>query len=162
MRRTPTILVSVLAAAVLLAGCVPTTPPTLTGAPETVQPARERAEPQVLDEPVVVDTPTVTTTEPTVQVITTEPEDDLPPPDPPMLAQQRAACERDGGHMTPRAQGVFACVRPTRDAYHHCESNADCEGVCLARSGTCAPLQPLYGCQDVLVQPGRRETLCID
>ncbi|HPD91457.1 MAG: hypothetical protein H6900_09270 [Rhodobacter sp.] len=160
MRRTPTLLATVLAAAVLLSACVPTTAPTLTGAPETVQPQRATPEPRVVDEPVVPG-PAIAA-EPEVQVITTAPQDDLPPPDPPMLAQQRAACERDGGRMTPRAQGVFACVRPTRDAYHHCESNADCEGVCLARSGTCAPLQPLYGCQDVLTLPGRRETLCID
>ncbi|MCC0076493.1 MAG: hypothetical protein H6898_07885 [Rhodobacter sp.] len=86
----------------------------------------------------------------------------LPPPDPPMLAQQRAACQREGGQLMPRGGGFFACVRPTRDAGRHCTAARDCEGLCLARSSTCAPLHPLYGCQEVFTLPGRRETLCTD
>ena len=62
----------------------------------------------------------------------------------------------------PRATGVFACVHPTRDAGRRCDAASDCEGLCLARSGTCAPLAPLYGCQDVYTLPGRRETLCTE
>ena len=96
MRRTPTLLATVLAAAVLLSACVPTTAPTLTGAPETVQPQRATPEPRVVDEPVVPG-PAIAA-EPEVQVITTAPQDDLPPPDPPMLAQQRGReRERDLG-----------------------------------------------------------------
>lgn len=85
-----------------------------------------------------------------------------PPPDPPMLAQQRAACLRDGGSLTPRGGGLYACLHTTRDAGQRCDAASDCEGLCLARSGTCAPFTPLFGCQEVFTAPGRRETLCID
>lgn len=84
------------------------------------------------------------------------------PPEPPLLARQRAECQRAGGLLTPRGPGLYACVQPTRDAGQACDADADCEGLCLARSGTCAPLAPLYGCHEVFTAPGRRETLCTD
>lgn len=90
------------------------------------------------------------------------PEAVLPPPDPPMLAQQRAGCLRAGGVLVERAAGVRSCVTPTRDAGQRCIAASDCEGVCLARSGSCAPFQPLFGCQEVFTLPGRRETLCLE
>jgi hypothetical protein len=34
--------------------------------------------------------------------------------------------------------------------------------MCLARSGTCAPIMPLFGCNEVLDKQGRRVTLCIE
>ena len=83
-------------------------------------------------------------------------------PEPPALALQRAACLRQGGQLTLRAAGIHACVRPTQDAGTRCETSNACEGLCLARSGTCAPLTPLYGCHDVLTGPGRRETICTE
>lgn len=85
-----------------------------------------------------------------------------PPPEPPALANQRQQCQRDGGQLAPRLPGVYACVRPTRDAGRRSDAAADCEGLCLARSGTCAPLAPLFGCHEVFTSPGRRETLCTD
>jgi hypothetical protein len=86
----------------------------------------------------------------------------VPTPEPPLLARQRAACAETGGHLMPRGSGFFACVQPTGDAGRSCDASADCEGLCLARSGTCAPLHPLFGCHDVFTLPGRRETLCTD
>lgn len=86
----------------------------------------------------------------------------LPPPEGPMLAQQRAACEREGGRLTPRGAGLFVCLHQTSDAGRQCDSAASCEGACLARSRTCAPMRPLLGCQEVFTLPGRRETLCTD
>lgn len=86
----------------------------------------------------------------------------LPPPDPPMLAQQRAGCARIGGTLIERAAGVRSCVTPTRDGGQRCNAASACEGICLARSGTCAPFQPLFGCQEVFTLPGRRETLCLE
>lgn len=86
----------------------------------------------------------------------------LPPPDLPMLARQRAACQRDGGRLMPRGNGLLACVSPTRDAGRACDEARDCQGLCLARSGTCAPLRPLFGCQEVFTLRGRRETLCTE
>ena len=84
------------------------------------------------------------------------------PPEPPLLAQQRAACRASGGQLMPRAAGLYTCVRQTRDAGRRCEASRDCEGLCLARSASCAPLTPLYGCHDIFTAPGRRETLCTD
>ncbi|MEZ5751174.1 MAG: hypothetical protein R3D60_04135 [Paracoccaceae bacterium] len=93
-----------------------------------------------------------------------EPAAPLPPPDPPMLAQQRAACAREGGELLSRGgrQGIYYCAHRTRDAGQRCDEASDCEGICLARSGTCAPLRPLFGCQEVFTDPGRRETLCME
>lgn len=85
-----------------------------------------------------------------------------PPPEPPALANQRQECRRSGGQLAPRLPGVYACVRATRDAGRRCEAAADCEGLCLARSASCAPLAPLFGCHEVFTSPGRRETLCTD
>lgn len=85
-----------------------------------------------------------------------------PPPEPQALASQRQECRRAGGQMAARLPGVYACVRTPPDAGRRCTAAADCAGLCLARSGTCAPLQPLFGCHEVLTSPGRRETLCTD
>ena len=85
-----------------------------------------------------------------------------PPPDPPMMALERAACLRTGGNLMLRGGGLYACVHATRDAGRRCDAASDCQGLCLARSGTCAPFTPLYGCQEVFTAPGHRETLCID
>ncbi len=130
-----------------LAGCEPLPPP--------AAPPRA-AEPVVLETP-LEDLPEVAPVQ--------EPASAVPVPAQPvspLLAQQRAACLREGGQMTPRGNGIYSCVLPTRDAGATCTSASDCEGVCLARSGTCAPFQPLFGCQEVFTAPGRRETLCLE
>ncbi|MBD3765388.1 MAG: hypothetical protein IE927_11870, partial [Rhodobacterales bacterium] len=60
------------------------------------------------------------------------------------------------------ASAAMTCVRPTRDAGRACTRQTQCQGYCLARSGTCAPFAPLFGCHDVLQADGRRVTLCLD
>lgn len=80
----------------------------------------------------------------------------------PLLAQQRAACAREGGRLQTLVGGLVACIRPTRDAGRACTGASDCEGLCLARSGTCAPITPLYGCHEVLLAPGSRVTQCLE
>jgi hypothetical protein len=82
--------------------------------------------------------------------------------DNPLLAQQRAACAREGGRLQSLASGLVSCIRQTGDAGRSCTQASDCEGVCLARSGTCAPITPLYGCHEVLLAPGNRVTQCLD
>lgn len=92
------------------------------------------------------------------------------PPDPEAPAQPEAAkspeqvlCEKTGGQWAVAGlSGAFVCVTMTRDAGKVCRKKTDCEGLCLARSGTCAPIMPLFGCNDVLEKDGRRVTLCID
>ena len=84
------------------------------------------------------------------------------PPETAMMALQRTTCERGGGRFLPRGTGVYACIFPTSDAGQRCDAAADCEGACLARSRSCAPIQPLFGCQEVFTLPGRREILCTE
>ena len=84
------------------------------------------------------------------------------PSEPLAQARARAACVEQGGLFSRRGAGLFACVQQTRDGGRQCRQNSDCQGVCLARSGTCAPFTPLYGCQEVFTGPGRRETLCLE
>ena len=82
---------------------------------------------------------------------------------PDLLGQMRADCEKDGGRFGRSANGVtFACYRPTSDANKHCETGSDCEGLCLARSLTCSPIEPFFGCHEVLSSRGLRQTLCVE
>lgn len=73
------------------------------------------------------------------------------------------ACEKKGGRISRVGGGdSFICVFRTRDGGKRCKKEGDCEGLCLARSGTCAPVRPLLGCQEILQQDGFRVTQCID
>jgi hypothetical protein len=54
------------------------------------------------------------------------------------------------------------CVFTTRDGGKQCNRESQCEGVCLARSGTCSPVKPLLGCNEILQDNGARVTLCIE
>lgn len=72
------------------------------------------------------------------------------------------ACERKKGVWSSAGKQARVCVFRTRDGGEACRAETDCDGLCLARSGTCAPLKPLFGCNDILDSMGRRVTLCID
>ena len=87
----------------------------------------------------------------------------LPPVGEELVALQRAQCEADGDIWgRAGAEGAFICFRRTRDAGQRCTRADDCSGACLARSGTCSPLDPLIGCEEVLTSSGTRATLCVD
>ncbi len=60
------------------------------------------------------------------------------------------------------ASGASACVKRTGDAGKRCTTGKQCQGECLARSGTCAPYRPLFGCNEVLQDNGVRTMLCLD
>ena len=82
--------------------------------------------------------------------------------EPPKSASQ-IACEEDGGTWARAgAGGGMSCVRQTRDGGKQCDSKTECQGECLARSRTCAPIQPLFGCNAVLMDNGAEVSLCID
>lgn len=90
------------------------------------------------------------------------------PPPLPLVGQAsvdaaRAACTKAGGTYTESggARGLV-CVHRTRDAGKLCTKASDCEGECLARSGTCAPIKPLLGCQAILDNFGRAMTQCVN
>lgn len=102
---------------------------------------------------------------------TTEPErpktnagEPRPEEQPPLLKTQAwIACEKRGGVWERAAAGSASfCQMPTRDGGKQCRRSTDCEGYCLARSGTCAPVTPLLGCQDILNENGRMLTQCIN
>ncbi|MCR8723667.1 hypothetical protein [Frigidibacter sp. ROC022] len=96
---------------------------------------------------------------------TKAPEDDglLGGPVPADAAAQKEACEKSGGRWGRGGLGDFnVCYRNTRDGGKSCSAGSDCEGLCLARSRTCAPVIPLFGCQDILGDNGQPGTICID
>ena len=73
------------------------------------------------------------------------------------------ACIADGGRWGAGVrEGTMVCYRNTRDGGRMCSASSDCEGLCLARSRTCAPVTPLLGCHEVLGSSGGRTTLCIE
>lgn len=79
------------------------------------------------------------------------------------VVQVEAACTKAGGEFLRAGGGTArACVHTLKDAGASCKSSNDCEGDCLARSGTCAPVAPLFGCHDILMSTGARAMQCRD
>lgn len=81
-----------------------------------------------------------------------------PPPSPQALACQR----RGGAYRAIRPGGPRTCLMQTGEGTKRCTRQTDCKGQCLARSGTCSPITPLFGCNEILQADGRRATLCIE
>lgn len=81
----------------------------------------------------------------------------------PAKSEAQIACERKGGAWYKIGSGEKrACVRQTKDSGKRCQRESQCEGVCLARSGTCAPFKPMYGCNEIFQDNGARVTLCLE
>lgn len=81
----------------------------------------------------------------------------------PDVSAKRAACERDGGRWgSVPGRDAFTCFRTTSDANDVCSTGRDCEGQCLARSRTCAPITPLFGCHEIISDGGLRQTMCTE
>lgn len=107
--------------------------------------------------------PPDTATETTAKSTTaeTEPAAAAPPPAP--LSPSALACKKKGGrYIKTGSSDLRACVKETGDGGKHCKRETDCVGSCLARSQTCAPVKPLFGCNEILQADGRRVTLCLD
>jgi hypothetical protein len=78
-------------------------------------------------------------------------------------SDQQIACERKKGTWSLAGKGdIRICIFRTRDAGKRCVSSRQCDGDCLARSGTCSPIKPLIGCNEVLADSGMRVTQCIE
>lgn len=107
--------------------------------------------------------PESTTAEATAEVPaepTAEPAPEIPAA---LKSPSQIACEDyDGTWARAGDGGGMACVYQTRDGGKRCDSKDDCEGECLARSRTCSPIQPLFGCNAVLLDTGAEVTLCLD
>ncbi|NHB78513.1 hypothetical protein, partial [Rhodobacter calidifons] len=81
----------------------------------------------------------------------------------PPKSEAQIACEKQGGSWYKIGKGEKrACVRRTKDAGKRCQRESQCDGVCLARSGTCSPYKPMYGCNEILQDNGARVTLCLE
>lgn len=80
-----------------------------------------------------------------------------------VIEHERQQCQAKGGTF---GRGGLAntniCFTTPKDANKFCNGLDDCEGLCLARSRSCAPLVPLFGCHEVIVQPGQTATICVD
>jgi hypothetical protein len=83
-------------------------------------------------------------------------------PPPPPKSELQIACERKRGTWAATDGGLKYCVRATRDGGKRCTRESQCQGVCLARSQTCSPAEPLLGCHEILQDNGTRATLCIE
>lgn len=72
------------------------------------------------------------------------------------------ACEKKKGRWSSAGGKSRICIFNTQDAGKQCTRESQCEGACLARSGTCSPIRPLLGCNEILQDNGARVTLCIN
>ena len=85
----------------------------------------------------------------------------IPPSD--ALEQATRECTRSGGQMVNAGiTNAKVCLRDMPDSGKQCRKAGDCQGDCLARSGTCAPVKPLFGCNEILMDNGQRAVLCRD
>lgn len=108
-----------------------------------------------------VPAPAPEATAPTVPPPTATAEPEAPPPV--LKSEAQLACEKGGGSWYKVGKGEKrACVRQTRDAGKACSRESQCDGVCLAKSRTCAPFKPMYGCNEILQDNGAQVTLCLD
>lgn len=80
----------------------------------------------------------------------------------PAKSEKQLACEKKKGRWVNTGGKTHTCVFNTKDANKTCTRESQCEGVCLARSGTCSPIKPLLGCNEILQDDGARVTLCIE
>ena len=77
------------------------------------------------------------------------------------IALDRASCEKRGGEYRKAGTGgTWICLSRLSDAGKSCRTGADCEGACLARSMSCSPVKPLFGCNEVITSSGLRVTEC--
>jgi hypothetical protein len=80
----------------------------------------------------------------------------------PVKSDRQIACEKKKGQWVNAGGGLQTCIFRTKDAGKRCDRESQCDGACLARSGTCSPLKPLLGCNEILQDNGARVTLCIE
>jgi len=76
---------------------------------------------------------------------------------------EEAACVQDGGRWGKAGDtGAMACFQPMKDAGKTCSKESDCSSQCLARSRSCAPFWPMFGCTDVVQNDGAVVQLCLN
>ncbi len=85
----------------------------------------------------------------------------LPPVGAELTALNSASCAARGGELV-QIGSISLCRTQPRDGGKSCQTGRDCEGECLARSMTCAPISPLRGCNDIITDTGARVTECVN
>ncbi|OCX64563.1 hypothetical protein BFP70_11045 [Thioclava sp. SK-1] len=90
-----------------------------------------------------------------------DPSAPLPPVGEARMEMLQAQCLTNGGQWTSTGLGSL-CVMRTGDSGKSCQASTQCDGACLARSGTCSPVKPLLGCNDVLTSSGLRVNECVE
>lgn len=114
--------------------------------PDAVQPSPEDPTPKPTAKPTVADLAA-----------------EVPAALPRVMSPEEKSCMKKGGRWAQAGKsGAKTCIKLTKDGGKQCNSESDCEGYCLARSGTCAPAIPMFGCNDILQDNGVQVTLCID
>jgi hypothetical protein len=87
----------------------------------------------------------------------------LPKATPIPSSPEEVACRAKGGQWGKAGKlAAMTCYVPSKDAGKSCSRQSDCTSQCLARSRTCAPIWPIFGCSDVLQNDGSLVKLCID
>lgn len=80
-----------------------------------------------------------------------------------IASPEELTCVKNGGSWGKAGKtGGKTCFMQTKDAGKSCQRESDCEASCLARSGTCAPVSPMFGCNEILQDNEVMVTLCID
>lgn len=81
---------------------------------------------------------------------------------PDATAEERLKCAKDGGRWGKiPGKSTSTCFQNLSDANKTCTRESDCQGLCLARSGTCSPVSPFFGCHEVLGSNGLRQSRCV-
>ncbi|MDN5788220.1 hypothetical protein [Pseudorhodobacter sp.] len=107
--------------------------------------------------------PPVAETKPSAPVVT-PPVVEAKPLEPVIIKTAvQLACEKKHGRFVMLGKtGAMTCQFMTKDSGKRCSKETDCEGACLARSRTCAPVKPILGCESILQGDGRQVELCIE
>jgi hypothetical protein len=79
------------------------------------------------------------------------------------ISPEQAACTQSGGRWGNAGDtGAQTCFRPAADAGKACSVQSDCSTQCLARSRSCAPFWPIFGCTEVVQNNGAVVRLCLE
>jgi len=88
---------------------------------------------------------------------------ETPIPNSAPISAEQMTCRAKGGEWGKAGNlAAMTCYMPSKDAGKSCSKQRDCSSQCLARSKTCAPIWPMFGCNEVLQNDGSLVTLCIN
>lgn len=77
-------------------------------------------------------------------------------------AAKQSCLAKGGDYRSGGIAGLMVCFETPKDAGKSCAKATDCESQCLARTKSCAPIKPLFGCHAILDSSGREVTICVD